>query len=172
MKNNIINIKMCKANLTIIDKINSTESIKKPYVYEFFKFKRYNNLFVDLPNILSKLECKKTNYAKCQISFSFFHLNVFQPVEKWSSYILHNEKIIITIENPPPCYFLVDSFDKSIIFKSKNIKELYRYYNTHLKNKLDYPVLLRNNLKLIDVLDEGIVYYNLCVNRLVHSRNY
>ena len=161
---------MWKADLHIIDKIRKIES---KYVYQFNRIMKYNDLFKDLKQILLsiKYDKKDANVLPCQVKFKFNFLDTDHLIIDWENYILNKERITIIIFYPPIIYYLIDSFSNTTLFYSNNIKDIYNYYN-NLKNQIDYPVFIRNNYRLIDVLENPNSYINSCINRLIRKYNY
>ena len=161
-----------KANISIVDKIN-----KRTFqtIYNFDKAIRYGDLFLSLKGILKSFNYKKeeAKVKPSEVRFVYNFQNHNFYVDDWDHYILDKENVVIYISTPPEnLYYLIDSFSDTVLEESKDLEFLYIYYQTFLKNTIDCAVLIKDQRKLIDVLDNPNNYFNSCVNRLVHKYNY
>ena len=121
-----------------------------------------------------KYDKKDLNIHRSQIEFKFIFLDIEHSIGDWDKYILHKENIQI-IFSPLEIsknYYLIDSFSNTTILYSKSIKEIYHYYINYLQTKIDYPLFIRDECRLIDVLENPVSYLNSCINRLVRKYNY
>ena len=160
-----------KAQITIIDKIHNRTTNTE---YTFKAIMRYDDLYNNLNSLLVKegYDKKKSIYHKNEVMFIFEYLGDKRIVDNWRKYILNNDVIEILIRTPPIIYSLHDGVTKCLIASSRNVKDLYTYYNLYIKNKFNCHILLRDNNHLIDVLDTPQNHLNLCINRLVHVYNF
>lgn len=161
---------MWVAKLKIVDTIKNVENTVD---YKFNRIMKYIDLYRDLPIILRFIGYEDCRYRMTQIVFTFKYLEKDIIVDNWyNKYILNRDEIEIKIINVEPIYSLIDSSSKNIIFKSRNIKHLYLYYNTILKSLVKNAILVKSDDSLIDVLDEPSHYLNACINTLIHRYHY
>ena len=156
------------ANLKLIDLIQKQEY---NIVYKMKKITKYIDLYRDLSIILKTIGYNNCNYRPTQITFTLDYLNKKIQVDDWNKYVLNRDVIEIRLTNVPKIYSLIDSFNKRIIIKSLEIKELYKYYQKYLRN-YDCAILLNCDNSLLDVLDNSENYKNRCINRLIHRYKY
>lgn len=161
---------MWVAKLKIVDTIKNVENTVD---YKFNRIMKYIDLYRDLPIILRFIGYEDCRYRIAQIVFTFRYLEQNIIVDNWyNKYILNRDEIEIKIINVEPIYSLVDSSSKNIIFKSRNIKHVYLYYDAILKSLVKNAILVKSDDSLIDVLDDGQYYLNACINTLIHRYNY
>lgn len=148
------------AFLKIIDDFNKIEI---NIIYRFNKVISYNKLLQDLPKIYRKVNDYDVNFIYNE-----------RIVVDLNDYILPRDKICAKLVKKS--YFFYDVISNSIIRKSDNIEDLYKFYLNVLYDKIDCEILLyekkANKRKLIDVLDSPNRHKNNCINRLIKRYNY
>lgn len=155
---------MWVASLKIINYITNTE---EDIIYRMNRITKYLDLYRNLPQLLKS----KHNYRPKQVTFTFKYLDKNILVDEWTKYILNRDVIEIRIFKTPIIYTLVDSYNGNILSRSDNKKIIYRYYTNNIK-KYDWPIFVKMDNCLIDVLDKPENYLNLCINRLIHRYNF
>lgn len=91
-------------------------------------------------------------------------------VNNWDKYILNTDTIIITLYDPnKSSYGLFTRKGKKLL----KVDQLDKIYSNIHSDKINQPLLIwkidssNRKLKLLDVIDNPIIYYNKLINRLI-----
>ena len=159
---------MWEAHLKIIDLIQNK---REDVIYKMRKIVKYKDLYYNLANILKSVGYKETKYRPTQISFTFDYLDKKILVDDWNKYVLNNDVIEIRLIEVPKIYSLADSYNGLTIISSLKIEKIYNHYNQHFK-KYDWPIFVKCDDSLLDVLENPENRLNRCINRLIHRYTY
>ena len=139
-------------------------------VFEYEPFYTYHDLFYHIDELCKSFGWK-IRITKYNINFklSNYTRNPME-VNNWDKYILNSDKIIIVVDDPDKLLYGLFTKNGKILLKSNQLQKIYD--DIHL-DKLNQPLLIweidssNHKLKLLDVIDNPIIYYNKLINRLV-----
>lgn len=160
------------SKITIIDKVANN---KTKIHFSFPPYYTYNRLYDHIPTLLKIVGWEAVNMHKYQRRDVIFEKRVCShnmKIGDWDNFILHRDKITITLLDSNSYYYGVYSKSLKMLMIGKNLPSIYQRIDQFLPNKTLLIYLIDGTykrVKLIDVLDNPIRYHNRVINRLIHN---
>jgi len=153
--------------LCFIDKIN--HKIHKMN-QRFYPLYSYYDLYKDLQILMEKIGWKFNR--KVAVDFKMILRNgTTSVVLNWNDFILDSDTIYVILYDPNQHYYVLFNQNGDILLTERNISMIYK--NLEI---FKYDLLLIYQLndiktrgKLIDVVRNDRIDYNLTVNRMIHN---